>query len=188
MKKAKSRLPLTLIQKKVRRLKISSSFLAVLVIIYLAQKIIMNAYVFHPVESLANNDFHVVTVEKQVEVIKEVEVDRQFKTEKQQILAYLVEKFGDKADAAITMIRTCENSTFDPERVSPLNVQKSGRRSYDVGVMQINVDEHNTDELEKLKDWKYNIDRGYAKFKARGDKFTDWTCATVIGEKNYLGK
>jgi len=109
-------------------------------------------------------------------------------TEKQKIMAYMIEKFGDDAASAIAMIRVCENSSLDPKIVSPLNIQKSGRRSYDVGVMQINVDENNTEEIERLKDWKYNIDRGYAKYKARGNKFTDWTCATAIGQKNYLGK
>lgn len=109
-------------------------------------------------------------------------------TEKQKIMAYMIEKFGDDAANAIAMVRICENSTLDPRRVSPLNIQKSGRRSYDVGVMQINVDENDIEEQERLKDYKYNIDRGYAKYKARGNKFTDWTCATVIGQKNYLGK
>jgi hypothetical protein len=125
---------------------------------------------------------------ERVPVVQVKEVDRTFSTEKQQILAYLVEKFGDRADKAIIMIGTCENSTFAPDRVSPLNIQKSGRRSYDVGVMQINVDELNTEEIERLKDWKYNIDRGYQKYKAAGNKFTAWTCATKIGEKNYLGQ
>lgn len=130
----------------------------------------------------------VETVEKKVEVIREVEVDRTFKTEQQQILAYIVEKFGDRADDAIVMIRKCENSTFDPRRVSPLNIQKSGRRSFDIGVMQINVDEANTDEQERLKDYTYNIDRGYQKYHAAGDKFTAWTCASWTGDKNYLGQ
>lgn len=109
-------------------------------------------------------------------------------TEKQKIMAYMIEKFGDDAANAIAMVRICENSTLDPNRVSPLNIQNSGRRSYDVGVMQINVDELDTEEIEKLKDYKYNIDRGYKKYLNRGKKFTDWTCATVIGQKNYLGK
>jgi len=109
-------------------------------------------------------------------------------TEKQKIMSYMIEKFGNDADSAIAMVKICENSTLDPRRVSPLNIQKSGRRSYDVGVMQINVDENNTEEIEKLKDWKYNIDRGYQKYKNRGNKFTDWTCAKVIGQKTYLEK
>lgn len=122
------------------------------------------------------------------EVIKEVEVDRTFTTEKQQILAYLIEKFGNDSDKAIIMIGTCENSTFAPDRKSPLNIQKSGRRSYDIGVMQINVDETNIEEQKRLTNWKYNIDRGYQKYHAAGKKFTAWTCASKIGQKNYLGQ
>lgn len=127
-------------------------------------------------------------IERKVEVIKEVEVDRKFKTEKQQILAYMVEKFGDRSDDAITMINKCENRGFSPTRKSGLNIQKSGRRSYDIGVMQINVDESNVAEQERLMNWKYNIDRGYEKYHAAGNKFTAWVCAPEIWEKNYLGK
>lgn len=109
-------------------------------------------------------------------------------SEHQQILSYIIEKFGDDADEAIAMIRVCENSTFAPDRVSGLNIQKSGRRSYDIGVMQINVDELNTAEIERLKDWKYNIDRGYAKYVSAKKTFKPWSCAPSIGQKNYLGQ
>lgn len=110
------------------------------------------------------------------------------KTDREKMLAYVHEKFGERADDAIKMLETCENRGLNPKIVSPLNIQKSGRRSYDVGLFQINVDEHNTAEQEKLKDWKYNTDRAYAKYSAKGNKFTAWTCAPVIGEKNYLGR
>jgi hypothetical protein len=133
--------------------------------------------------SPVNKDLKVVEIEKQVPV--KVEVPIGCKTEKCQILAYLIEKFQDDAANAITMIRKCENSTFDPNRVSGLNIQKSGRRSYDIGVMQINVDELNTKEIERLKDYKYNIDRGYAKYKASGNTFHQWSCAEVIGQKSF---
>ena len=106
-------------------------------------------------------------------------------TEKCKILAYIVEKFQDDAANAITMIRKCENSTFDPKRVSPLNIQKSGRRSYDVGIFQNNVDEANRDEIERLKDWKYNIDVAYRKYKASGNNFYQWSCAGVINQKSF---
>jgi hypothetical protein len=104
------------------------------------------------------------------------------------ILDYLVKVFKHDADKAIVMIKTCENGTMDPRRMSPLNIQQSGRRSYDVGVMQINVDETNITEQEKLKGFKYNIDQGFKKYQAAGNRFTAWTCATVIGEKNYLSR
>jgi hypothetical protein len=129
------------------------------------------------------SDAQLVEIEKIVEV--KVPVPVKCTTQKCEILAYLVEKFQGDADKAITMIRTCENSTFDPKRVSGLNIQKSGRRSYDVGVMQINVDELDTKEMEKLKDFKYNIDRGYKKYVSAGNTFYAWSCAGVINEKSY---
>jgi hypothetical protein len=146
-------------------------------------KLIPQLYAQPEFVSPVNNDLKVVEVEKIVPV--KVEVPIGCKTEKCQILAYLIEKFQDDAANAITMIRKCENSTFDPNRVSGLNIQKSGRRSYDIGVMQINVDELNTSEISKLKDWKYNIDRGYAKYKASGNTFHQWSCAGVIGQKSF---
>jgi hypothetical protein len=131
-------------------------------------------------------------VEKEVVKIVEVEkpIDRPVKcdTEKCRILAYIVEKFQDDAANAITMIRKCENSSFDPRRVSGLNIQKSGRRSYDVGIFQINVDEENLDEIEKLKGWRYNIDQAYAKYKAHNNTFYLWTCGYVVGDYTYVDK
>lgn len=124
---------------------------------------------------------------KQVEVIKEVEVDRTFKTQKQQIMAYLVEVFGDDADDAITVLNKCENSSFNPEAVN-----HNANGTCDVGVMQINV-ACEGEEFEKLKDWKYNIQRGYAKFKA-GDggkhknSFYLWTCGYEVGHYTYLNR
>lgn len=121
------------------------------------------------------------------DVVREVEVpkDYRFTTEKQQIMAYIVEKFGDRADDAITMINSCENNGLQPRRVSKLNIQKSGRRSYDVGVMQINVEESDTAEIERLKDWKYNIDKGYEKYKAKNNTFYLWSCGHIAGDKTY---
>lgn len=107
-------------------------------------------------------------------------------TEYEQMMAYIVKLFKNDADEMITIIRACENGTFDPKRVSGLNIQKSGRRSYDVGLAQINVDELDTKEIEKLKDWKYNLDRAYEKYTGAGKTFRPWTCAHVVGQKNYL--
>lgn len=127
----------------------------------------------------------VIQVPKYIEVEKEVFAD--CKTETCQIVNYIAQKFQDHSDEAIAMIRTCENGTFDPKRVSGLNVQKSGRRSYDVGIFQINADESNTVEIDRLKDWRYNVDQAYKKYKAHNNTFYLWTCATKIGQKNYIG-
>lgn len=84
------------------------------------------------------------------------------------------------------MLETCENSTLSPTRVSGLNIQKSGRRSYDVGVWQINADESDKVEIEKLKNHKYNTDRAYAKFKAKGNTFYLWSCGHVANDRTYV--
>ena len=104
---------------------------------------------------------------------------------KQEILKYIIEKFGDRSPDAIVMIKTCENSTFDPHRMSKLNIQKNGRRSYDVGVFQINVDADNEKEIEHLKDWKYNIDQAYKKYQAHENTFYLWSCGDKAGDYTY---
>lgn len=114
-------------------------------------------------------------------------------TLEQKILIYLVQVFGDDADKAIVMIKTCENGTFSPTRMSGVNFHKDGRKTIDVGVMQINVDVENTKEIERLKDYKYNIDRGYEKYKM-GDgrkhrnSFYLWTCGHVVGDYTYVDR
>jgi hypothetical protein len=120
-------------------------------------------------------------------VVKEIEVEvpKQNASDYENMMFYLIEKFGEDSDEAISIIRTCENKSFDPSLVSQLNIQKSGRRSYDVGLMQINVNETDLDELERLKDWKYNIDQGFKKYKASGDTFYQWSCAGAIGQKSF---
>ena len=172
----KKRLQIYKFNRKLKRVKISLFILLALLLIYFAQKVILNAFVFHPVRAIASSDQYTLTV------VKIVPVDHIFKTQRQQILAYIVEKFGDRAGDAISIINQCENHAFNPDAI---NHNPNG--SIDVGVMQINTSP-TSPEAQKLHDWKYNIDRGFAKYKSRGNKFTDWTCASVIGEKNYLSK
>ena len=170
-----------------QRIKLSWKMSRIRPIILLPLFVYLVMFFAHPIFAVYAPTRDVDTVYKDKVIVQEVEVDRRFDTEHQQILAYLVEKFGKDADKAIIMIGTCENSTFAPDRKSPLNIQKSGRRSYDIGVMQINVDETNVEEQKRLTNWKYNIDRGYQKYHAAGDKFTAWTCSKNIGQRNYLG-
>lgn len=188
-RRAKSRLHKGLT--RLQRLTLITALFGVLLGLFIISRLSVSAADFDIIqEASAPQDPTIQYIEtiKEVEVIKEIEVDRKFTTEQQQVLAYLVEVFKDDADLAIIMIGTCENSTFAPDRKSPLNIQQSGRRSYDIGVMQINVDENDLVEQKKLTNYKYNIDKGYAKYKAAGNKFTAWTCASKIGQKNYLGQ
>lgn len=106
-------------------------------------------------------------------------------TEKCRATEYFKEKFGDRAEDGLKMLETCENRSLSTSVVSPMNIQQSGRKSYDVGFMQINVDANNTKEIEKLKDYKYNIDQGHRKFVAKNNTFYAWTCGHVIGDATY---
>ena len=128
------------------------------------------------------SDVKVIQIDHEVEV--EVPVPLNCTTEKCKILSYLVEKFQGDADKAITMIRTCENSSFNPHAINKANRNKT----WDVGIMMINVDPSNTDEVLKLQDYRYNIDRGYAKYKAHKNTFYLWTCGNRVGDYTYLNK
>lgn len=101
-------------------------------------------------------------------------------TEKQQILAYIVEKFGDDAADAIVVIRKCENSSFNPRAV---NHNRNG--SVDRGIFQLNSQYWGGEELF---DWKTNVDVAHKVFTRAGKKWTPWTCAHVVGQKNYLNQ
>lgn len=126
------------------------------------------------------------TIEVPVEVIRPINCT----TEKCRIMSYILEKFGDDASDAITILNQCENNKLDPHARN-FNIQENGRRSWDIGVFQINVDEGNAEEIERLKDWEYNIDRAYDKF-VRGDggkhknSFYAWTCGYIVKDYTYL--
>jgi len=113
----------------------------------------------------------------------EVESKRPSPSEKQQILLYIVEKFGDDAADAITLVRKCENSTFDQTRT---NHNQNG--TVDYGIFQVNSIHTNRYGETFKTDWKANVDVAYKIYQAAGNKFTPWTCAHIIGQKNYLGK
>jgi len=105
------------------------------------------------------------------------------KTEKCQVLQYITEKFGERAADAIVIIRTCENSTFDQSRT---NHNRNG--TVDYGIFQINSIHEKRYGGAFKTDWKANIDVAFEIYKSAGEKFTPWTCAHKIGEKNYLGQ
>lgn len=171
--KAKSRLKKF---NKLARIRVESSVLALLLITYAITKLIPNLHIFQPIQALSDPYTNVLEVEKQVEVVREVEVDRKFTTQKQQILAYIVEVFGDDADDAITIINKCENSSFNPEAE---NWNSNG--TWDAGIFQVNEVHGYT--MEEMKDWKQNVDAAYKIFKSRG--WEAWSCSHVVGVKSF---
>lgn len=104
-------------------------------------------------------------------------------SDKQEIYLYIIEKFGDDGANAITMIRKCENSTFDQTRT---NHNRNG--TIDYGIFQVNSIHAARYGSEFMTDWKANVDTAYEIYKAAGKKFTPWTCSYEIGQKNYLSK
>lgn len=174
MKKAQSRL------RRIRRRELRRKIVFITFLLLLTLYIISKIETLNPVRALAPSQFDVVYVEKQVEVIKEVEVDRTFNSEKQQILAYIVEVFGDDAPDAIVVIRKCENGNFDPKAT---NYNRNG--SVDRGIFQLNSQYWGGEELY---DWKLNVDKAYEVFNRAGKKWTPWTCAWTVDQKNYLGQ
>ena len=73
----------------------------------------------------------VIEIEQLVEVPVEVPVGCD--TRKCMIMAYIMERFGDDASDAITMLNKCENHALDPNAT---NHNKNG--TIDRGVFQIN--------------------------------------------------
>lgn len=122
------------------------------------------------------SDAQLIEIEKIVEV--KVPVPVKCETEKCKIMAYIVEKFGDDASDAITMLNKCENHSLNSKATNKAN----SNGTIDRGVFQINSI-HGGDELY---DWKTNIDKAYKIFKNRG--WSAWSCSHVIGVKSFWQK
>lgn len=113
-----------------------------------------------------------IVIEK--EVIREVEVVAPCETEKCQIMAYIVERFGDDADDAITVLNKCENSEFNP-----LAANHNNNGTIDRGVFQIN----SVHGGEELFNWKTNVDKAYEIFSNGG--WRQWSCSHVINIRSF---
>lgn len=111
-------------------------------------------------------------------LVETTEIEDHSVSQKVQILSYIVEVFGEDAADAITIIRKCENSAFNPEAE---NWNNNG--TWDAGIFQVNQVHGYT--IEEMKDWKKNIDAAYKIFKRAGNKWTPWSCAHVIGQKPF---
>jgi len=102
-------------------------------------------------------------------------------TEKQQIMSYIVEVFGDDADDAITIINKCENSEFNPKAT---NHNSNG--TWDTGIFQVN--QVHGYSLEEMQNWKSNIDVAKKIFDKAGKKWTPWSCAHIVNQKPFYLK
>lgn len=100
------------------------------------------------------------------------------KSEKQLILEYIVEVFGDDADRAIWVAK-CESGL----KASAINDQNRNG-TVDYGVFQVNSVHIKTYGTGFTKSWKENVDVAKKIFDQQG--FKPWVCAKSVGEKNYI--
>lgn len=135
------------------------------------------------------------------EVIKEVEVDRTFTTEKQQIIAQIVEVFGDDAPRAIAVAKA--ESGFKPGtenrgRAGTLSPTYKGECS--IGIYQINLasdgcqgtkvhwskvpGETMEEKIAWLKIPKNNIKIAKQIYDAAGKSFSPWGAYSSGSYKN----
>lgn len=118
-------------------------------------------------------DVQAVDYQSPVVVVEEKNKDY---TEKQMILDYIVEVFGDDSADAITLINKCENHAFNPHAE---NWNSNG--TWDAGVFQVN--EIHGYSMEEMKDWKLNIEVAKKIFDASG--WSAWSCSEAIGVKPF---
>ena len=123
-----------------------------------------------PVSPLSNIKF--VMVEREVDRI--VPVPLNCEGEVCEILAYIVEVFQEDAADAITIVNSCENSSFDQSAVNYNNNNTS-----DHGIFQLNSIHIARFGDAFVTDWKANVDVAYQIFKERG--WTAWSCAHEVG-------
>lgn len=103
--------------------------------------------------------------------------------ELEEIHNYIKAKFGSDGDNMIRIIGECENKTFDQSRT---NHNRNG--SVDYGIAQVNSIHIPRCGSDIKHDWKANIDCAYSIYERAGNTFRPWTCAYVIGQKNYLNQ
>lgn len=103
--------------------------------------------------------------------------------ELEEIHNYIKTKFGSDGDNMIRIIGECENKTFDQSRT---NHNRNG--SIDYGIAQVNSIHIARCGSDIKHDWKANIDCAYSIYERAGNSFRPWTCAYVVGQKNYLNQ
>lgn len=171
MQKARPRLKS--VRRKIVRRKIVFIAFAILSTMYLAERTH-----FDPAGAVSAPTFDV----REVEVIKEVEVPvvKTYTTEREEIMAYILEVFGSEAHRAI-WVANCESGL----RKDAIN-KANNNGTTDYGVFQINSVHIKRYGKDFTTDWQENVRVAKKIYDAQG--FTPWVCAKSIGEKNYLSK
>jgi hypothetical protein len=98
-------------------------------------------------------------------------------SEKEQIIQYIVEVFGEHSPDAFNVL-FCENRNLNPYAT---NHNRNG--TIDRGIFQLNSAYWGGEENF---DWKTNIDKAYMIFERAGKTWRPWTCSHRIGQPNYL--
>lgn len=101
-------------------------------------------------------------------------------SEKQEIINYIVEVFGEDAPDAFNVLY-CENRNLDP---SAINYNRNG--TTDHSIFQINSIHTTRFGDEFITNWRANVDVAKQIFDEQG--WTPWTCSTRVGVTNYLGR
>lgn len=99
-------------------------------------------------------------------------------SDKEEVMAYILEVFKDDAADAITMLRKCENSEF-----SKTHVNQNANGSKDYSPMQINDIHVKRFGDGFTKDWKENVRVAKQIFDEQG--WSPWSCSRVIGVQSY---
>ena len=102
------------------------------------------------------------------------------KTEKEQIVAYIKQVFGDQSGNAFKIL-SCENANLNPKAI---NRNRNG--STDHSIFQVNSIHTKRYGSAFKTDWKANIDVAYKIYKASG--WSAWSCSHKLGIKSFWEK
>ena len=100
------------------------------------------------------------------------------KTEKEEVIEYIVEVFGEDSADAITMLRRCENPNF-----SKTATNKNNNGSVDYSPMQINDIHVKRFGTGFMTDWKENVRVARKLQQEQGWRI--WSCSKHIGVGSY---
>ena len=126
-----------------------------------------------PVSELSTN------TPEELKLFTEQKSQGSLESEKEQIIKYIVEVFGEHAPEAFNVL-FCENRNLNPHAT---NHNRNG--TIDRGIFQLNSAYWGGEENF---DWKTNIDKAYMIFERANKTWKPWTCSHRIGQKNYLGQ